>query len=130
MKTADLVQEFEDFWAVYPRHVAKITAKKAYGKARMVASAAQILDGVARYKQIKPGYADWMHPATWLNQERWTDEPDVLSADTREISSQERERALAHRRSIGRCPHDPRCGDTATCVGEIVRGWRRAERGE
>ncbi len=69
--------EFNMFWQHYPRHVAKIAAMKAYVKARKVATAQEILDGVSRYVQHKPAYADWCFPATFLNQGRWADEWDA-----------------------------------------------------
>lgn len=71
---------FEAFWKAYPRHVGKLAAIKAYAKARRLASAADILAGVERYKRLKPAYADFCHPATWLNQGRWLDEADSPQA--------------------------------------------------
>jgi hypothetical protein len=73
----DRTTEFDAFWESFPRRVGKIDAKKAYAKARTQASAAEILAGVASYIQHKPEYADWCHPATWLNKGRWMDEYDV-----------------------------------------------------
>lgn len=69
--------EFEDFWLRFPRKTAKLDAMKAYTKARGLASAADILAGVERYIAGKPEYADWCHPATFLNKGRWMDEWDV-----------------------------------------------------
>jgi len=130
----DLDAEFAAFWSLYPRKRARYEAQKAYARARAVASAEAILDGVERYKQLKPSYADWAYPATWLNQGRWMDEADTLAA-VREteppITAQERERAVQWLRAVGGgCPHTPRCETSAGCVGVIVRSWRRAERGE
>lgn len=67
-------EEFTTFWAAYPRRVGKLDALKAYTRARTQASAAEILDGVARYIAGKPAYADWAHPGTWLRAGRWMDE--------------------------------------------------------
>jgi hypothetical protein len=69
--------EFETFWKAYPRRTAKGPARVAFMKARKTASLAQLLAGIERYKVMKPTYADWAHPATWLNQERWLDEEDA-----------------------------------------------------
>jgi hypothetical protein len=69
--------EFDTFWAAYPRKTAKFDAMKAYAKARTLASAEEINDGVARYIKGKPEYADWCHPATFLNKGRWMDEWDA-----------------------------------------------------
>jgi len=67
-------REFDDFWNAYPRRVGKIAAQKAYAKARRIASAGEILKGVAAYTAHKPEYADWCHPTTFLTQGRWMDE--------------------------------------------------------
>jgi len=70
---------FADFWALYPRKVAKKAAAGAFLKAvrsearwRKVKAAleAQLPGLLAREPEKRP------HPATWLNQERWNDEPD------------------------------------------------------
>lgn len=92
--------EFEDFWAAYPRRVGKFAARKAYQKARTMASAQDILDGVGRYLRAKPSYADFCFPATFLNQGRWLDETD------------------APKSYEWTCPHDPHCAHRAAC--EIV----------
>jgi len=71
------VTDFDTFYAAYPRRVGKLDAIRAYAKARTVATADEILAGVALYKANKPEYADWCHPATWLNKGRWMDEYDA-----------------------------------------------------
>lgn len=70
--------DFEEFWRSYPRRVGKLAAQKAYIKARQTGvTQQQLLDGIARYMKGKPQYADFCHPATWLNQGRWEDEYDA-----------------------------------------------------
>jgi hypothetical protein len=67
--------DFQAFWQSYPRKVGKLAAEKAYEKARKRGvTQQQLLDGIAAYVQHKPAYADFCHPATWLNQGRWDDE--------------------------------------------------------
>lgn len=66
--------EFSEFWAAYPRKVAKPGALKAFRKARDKADMAEIMAGLGRYQSQKPEYADWRHPATWLNDEGWADD--------------------------------------------------------
>lgn len=75
--------EFECWYAAFPRHVGKGRARKAYWQARKKADAATLLVGVERYRHNKPEYADWCHPATWLNGERWLDEPESGSSGER-----------------------------------------------
>lgn len=72
--------DFDAFWALYPRKVGKLDAARAYKKALKQATHDKILDGVRLYMKTKPAYADWSHPATWLNKGRWMDEPDTIDA--------------------------------------------------
>ena len=67
--------EFEQWWSMYPHKVGKAGARKAYDRARQKAYQQTLLDGVQRYVATKPDDRPWCHPKTWLNQERWTDEP-------------------------------------------------------
>jgi hypothetical protein len=64
------------FWPVYPRHTAKADARRAWDKALRVADAATIVAGAARYRD-DPNREDeyTCHPATWLNGQRWNDDP-------------------------------------------------------
>jgi hypothetical protein len=71
-----LAEEFDAFWAAFPRRTGKLDAIRAYAKARRIDSAENILAGVERYKRNKPEYADWCHPSTFLNKGRWMDEDD------------------------------------------------------
>ena len=69
---------FNEFWDVYPKHLQKGEARKAFFKAvNRVGDADTILDGARRMaadpnlpvKQFIP------YPATWLNRDGWDDEP-------------------------------------------------------
>lgn len=71
----EILVEAEEFYAEYPRKVAKPKAIQAYILARKKVSRETIFAGLERYRRTKPDYADWAHPATWLNAERWADEP-------------------------------------------------------
>lgn len=70
--------EFAEFYALFPRHVARAKALSAYRTARKRASAEAIMAGLtaqlvglnARPMDKRP------HPATWLNQERWCDDAE------------------------------------------------------
>lgn len=69
--------EFETFWAEYPRKVGKIAAQKAFTKALNVAPLDQITQALAVLRQDMRGKDPRFipHPATWLNEGRWDDEP-------------------------------------------------------
>ena len=69
---------FEKFWNAYPKKVGKGGARKAWDKIKVSNDLLDtILTAVGQQKNSK----DWKkdegqfipHPATWLNQERWTD---------------------------------------------------------
>lgn len=69
---------FDDFWKAYPNKKAKPQALKAYAKALEKTDHATLVAAV----HAQRGWRTWLdgfvpHPATWLNAERWTDEPDA-----------------------------------------------------
>lgn len=78
---ADWLSNFEAWYEAYPLKKGRGQALKAYKTARGKASQSDLLAGVEAYKRGKPDYADWCHPATWLNGERWLDEAKLNSED-------------------------------------------------
>jgi hypothetical protein len=67
---------FDAFYEVFPRHQGKGSAKKAYARALSKASPEELLQAAIRYRNDpnrEPGFT--CLPATWLKQDRWTDEP-------------------------------------------------------
>jgi hypothetical protein len=68
--------DFEEFWSTVPKKVGKGAARSAYLKAMKKADAATILTAMTAYAAERNGKDSQftVHPATWLNQERWTDE--------------------------------------------------------
>lgn len=71
-----VTEEFDEFYKLYPRKVAKQAALKAYKTARKKHSAAVILEGLQRYLvEVSDKDKQFIaHPATWLNGGRWGDE--------------------------------------------------------
>lgn len=67
---------FGEFWDTVPRKVGKGAARKAWAKAVKKADPQVIIDGMRRYRD-DPNRADEFtaHPSTWLNAERWDDDP-------------------------------------------------------
>lgn len=70
---------FEAFWEVYPRKLAKASARKAFEKLKVDDSLLkQMLKALEVQKKSKQ-WADKQfiaYPATWLNQRRWEDEAE------------------------------------------------------
>jgi hypothetical protein len=73
-------QEFVSFWAEWPNKVGKPAAVKALASARKRGVPFEtIMDGVRRYVRTKPPDRAWMNPATFLNGNRWEDEPAAVA---------------------------------------------------
>ena len=75
---AQIQAEFDEWWEMVPRKKAKGGALKAYRTARKKVSAETIFDGTRRWVAESKGkdLAYVPYPATWLNQERWADDPE------------------------------------------------------
>lgn len=75
---ADYPQDFNDFWSLYPRKVAKQTAFKSWARLKandalqqkILSDVQRRIDGEWRGKDVQ--YIP--HPTTYLNQRRWEDE--------------------------------------------------------
>ncbi len=72
-----LQQEFNAFWEIYPRKLGKGEAKGAFVKAVDKFGADVVLEGAKRFASDPnlPSPQFIPRAATWLNQERWDDEP-------------------------------------------------------
>ena len=72
-----LQQEFNTFWEIYPRKLGKGEAKGAFVKAVDKFGADVVLEGATRFASDPnlPSPQFIPRAATWLNQERWDDEP-------------------------------------------------------
>ncbi len=67
--------EFDrDIWPIYPHKVGKPVALAAFVKARQRASLETVLSGLQVYV-AKTDDRPWCNLSTWLNQDRWNDQP-------------------------------------------------------
>ena len=83
-------EEFEAVWKAYPRKVGKGNAKKAWTKARKIASKDEIAPGLWNHIKVWNGGTakdKIPHLSTWLNGERWHD--DANAAANRSANSDE-----------------------------------------
>lgn len=73
--------EFDGFWGAYPRKVGKPKARKAYAAARKRASLDEIAAGLrAQLPDLRRRDIGLVpHPTTWLNQDRWADDPTHIA---------------------------------------------------
>lgn len=70
--------KFEAFWQAYPNKVGKPQALAAFVKASKRADHETVMAGLARYVS-KTDDRPWCNPATWLNQDRWDDQPSAVA---------------------------------------------------
>ena len=74
--SADTEILFENFWSSYPRKTGKGGARKAFLKAIKTHEPEKIIQGAKQFSSTNKSDPEFTpHPATWLNQERWADEP-------------------------------------------------------
>lgn len=104
---------FDEFWAAYPRRVAKKDARKAWAKLNPSPEIVQqILDALEwqvpafQWDGEKADYAPY--PASYLNAERWTDE------------------RRAAPRKVDIRGHCPPCATNAECLNRIFEDARKA----
>lgn len=115
--------EFSEFWRAYPHRVGRPEAFKAFIRARTgervrgkpqrkPVPLAAILEGVANYTRDKPPDHNWLNPSTFLNQERYADEPAAVMGRRRDTTTAELGDMLAQARldieREERAEHDPR----------------------
>lgn len=74
-REAALSSEFDLFWEGWPNKVGKPKAFSAFKTARKSHSLQEIISGRDRYVRTKPPDRPWLNPATFLNQERFNDQP-------------------------------------------------------
>jgi hypothetical protein len=103
-ETINVQNDFDDgwidFWKLYPRKQGKGSGYKAYKKALEVIDKDELLEAVTRFNADpnRPTNAKYLPmPATWLNEERWGDDPypgdnKVLSVEDLKRMEEEAER--------------------------------------
>lgn len=108
-------ESFAQFWAVYPRKVAKIAAKRKWDSLRPTPELVRQMMAALEW-QI-PTWTDHQfipHPSTWLHNGRWEDEKPKprTNGTVREIEP-------VHWAS---CPHKDKCGSAWECQGLKANG--------
>lgn len=124
---AQHVSDFDRFWSVYPRRVAKKAARAAFEKAQRDLDwpgIEAVLEAVDAYRNHKPDYCDYCHPSTWLNQGRWDDEYGDGPKETMRDATPEE--AAAYYREQGRDRLAERCFDAeppSWLAFKVPVGW-------
>lgn len=85
---AEIDHVFGLFWKIYPKHTARAEARKKFTAALKKERASIILDGARSYAAlVKTDQRDprfVLHPTTWLNQERWSDDHGPVAGTGRD----------------------------------------------
>lgn len=77
------MSDFDSFWNLYPRRVAKRDAEKAWARlsAEQQFAALSALPIHVRYWQAAGTSKEYLpYPASWINGERWSDELEMPAA--------------------------------------------------
>lgn len=74
---SEMSKAFAEFWAAYPKRVGKDDAARRFAAVVRKNNPTDVIDGARRYATECRGKDPQFiaHPATWLNQGRWADEP-------------------------------------------------------
>jgi len=75
-KLTTFADQFDAFWTLWPNKSGKKAAVKAWARLDTAGNVLyeDLVAGIERYIRDKPADREWMHPATFLNGERWKDE--------------------------------------------------------
>lgn len=76
-------KQFDKFWQAYPKKVSKKQAQKSWKK---INPSLELFEKILKALEIVKQTGQWNtdngkfipYPATWLNQERWTDEIKMM----------------------------------------------------
>lgn len=84
---------FDRFWTVYPRHVSKQAAKKAFDKLNpdeeLLQTMISAVEKQRESEQWKKDSGQFIpHPATWINGRRWEDEVQQYKPQQRIVPAQ------------------------------------------
>jgi hypothetical protein len=81
----------EQFWAGYPNKVGKPKAiAKLEGCRKRGVKFSHIMGGLGRYVASKPPDRAWLNPETFINQERWSDQPATIEQQNGQRTSNSR----------------------------------------
>ncbi len=108
----DARTRFEQFWAAYPKKVGKGAAWRAWSSVHPTdALTATILHALTAQAGFlaRDGGRYTPNPATWLSQERWTDEPPVVATPRESYA-------------LWSCPHVPPCPHRQACDAATILG--------
>ena len=88
-------KQFDKFWQAYPKKVSKKQAQKSWKKIKpsleLFEKILKALEMVKQTEQWKKDNGKYVpYPATWLNQERWTDEINMMQDNKMAIKEEQK----------------------------------------
>lgn len=88
-------KQFDKFWQAYPKKVSKKQAQKSWKKIspslELFEKILKALEMVKQTEQWKKDNGKYVpYPATWLNQERWTDEINMMQDNKMAIKEEQK----------------------------------------
>lgn len=88
-------KQFDKFWQAYPKKVSKKEAQKSWNKINpsleLFEKILKALEMVKQTEQWKKDNGKYVpYPATWLNQERWTDEINMMQDNKMAIKEEQK----------------------------------------
>ena len=98
---------FNDFYNQYPRKMARKDAEKAWNRLTPIqqAECLEAMPNYLKYWKIKETAKDFIpYPATFLNQERWTDDIDIEPTKKPELPWYSSEELTAKKAQEVNCP--------------------------
>jgi alkylhydroperoxidase/carboxymuconolactone decarboxylase family protein YurZ len=86
MSKGEEMQDFDEFWKVYPRKIAKADARKAWKQTESIRpdlqTIIQAVEAACKTEQWMRGGGQFIpYPATWIRGERWEDCHEVKLPD-------------------------------------------------
>ena len=109
---------FNDFYNQYPRKMARKDAERAWNRLTTIqqAECLEAMPNYLKYWKIKETAKDFIpYPATFLNQERWTDDIDIEPTKKPELPWYSSEELTARKAQEVNCP---------AYAGEGWQQWR------
>ena len=119
---------FDQFWAAYPLHLAKLDAQWAWTQARPdPALLTRMLDAL-EWQRRQPAWTrvDPAIPyaATWIRGRRFEDEPFTPAQEPDPTPAELRQAQQVRDKAWGGCRHEPRCESVQDCLAAIVYNSR------
>ena len=98
---------FQDFYSLYPRKMGRKEAERSWNRLTPAqqAECLEAMPNYLKYWKIKQTQKDFIpYPATFLNQERWTDEIDLEPNKKPELPWYSTEELTARKAQEVNCP--------------------------